>query len=119
MALTDTGNPSLSAKTALPAYKNVELTDEQNCFIENYAVRTKSKTKLGYLEAYMRYGLPSGSDNILTLHSNLKPCGTKTLRWASTNPNQQQIDKWLRYGFCPREGYEYWALDYNLSLIHI
>lgn len=50
-----------------------------------------------------------------TLHPSLNPTGTDTLRWSSSNPNEQNISKQegfnLRYAFGPAPGREWWSLD--------
>lgn len=54
------------------------------------------------------------------LHSRLNPTATDTLRWSSSNPNEQNISKkgvffgdvkTLRYLFGPAPGREWWSLD--------
>ncbi len=49
------------------------------------------------------------------LHPSLNPTGTDTLRWSSSQPNEQNISKQegfnLRYIFGPAPGREWWSLD--------
>jgi DNA polymerase I-like protein with 3'-5' exonuclease and polymerase domains len=49
------------------------------------------------------------------LHPFLNPTGTDTVRWSSSNPNEQNISKRkgfnLRYCFGPAPGREWWSVD--------
>ena len=49
------------------------------------------------------------------MHPSLNCCGTDTLRWSSSQPNEQNISKLegfnLRYAFGPAPGREWWSLD--------
>jgi len=70
------------------------------------------------MEGYIRFWLPLDSDQDTgwyRLHPSLNPTGTDTLRWSSSNPNEQNISKQegfnLRHCFGPAPGREWWSLD--------
>lgn len=54
-------------------------------------------------------------DGWFVLHPSLNQTGTDTLRWSSSNPNEQNISKRegfnLRFMFGPAPGREWWSLD--------
>jgi len=111
-----TGEPSLD-KEVIDTYLS-EL-DEKSLpykFLEALKERRKRMTALIYMEGYTRFWLPlNGHAGWYVLHPTLNPTGTDTLRWSSSNPNEQNISKQegfnLRYCFGPAPGREWWSLD--------
>jgi hypothetical protein len=68
------------------------------------------------MEGYERYWLPLGDSVVwVRLHPSLNPTGSDTLRFSSSNPNEQNISKKegfnLRYMFGPAPGREWWSCD--------
>lgn len=116
-----TGAPSLD-KGAIESYQ-ATLPDRSKAKMFITALRDKRKrdTALSYMESYERYWLPLGVYNEkreqlwYLLHPSLNSTGTDTLRWSSSNPNEQNISKQegfnLRYAFGPAPGREWWSLD--------
>jgi DNA polymerase I-like protein with 3'-5' exonuclease and polymerase domains len=84
-------------------------------FITNLLSKRKRNTAASYMESYKRFWLPHGRPAWHVLHPSLNPTGTDTLRWSSSNPNEQNISKQegfnLRYCFGPAPGREWWSLD--------
>jgi len=86
--------------------------------LKNYRQRS---TALSYMKGYTKFGLSTSQDGWFRLCPSLNPVGTKTLRWSSNNPNQQNISKKegfnLRYCFGPMPGRGWASLDYeNIEL---
>jgi len=85
-------------------------------FVRSLRAYRRRKTALGYLDSYRKFWLPMGDDpDVMVIYSSLNPTGTDTLRFASENPNQQQISKQedvnLRYVFGPAPGRVWYSLD--------
>lgn len=133
---TDSGKPSLD-KVAMGEYAPfnqrsgeprefiqgaLEIGSLRHAFIVNLGDKRKRDTALQYLDGYERFMLPlEDSDEWFVMHPSLNPTGTDTLRWSSSNPNEQNISKQegfnLRYAFGPAPGREWWSLDYqNIEL---
>jgi DNA polymerase I-like protein with 3'-5' exonuclease and polymerase domains len=117
-----TGNPTLN-KEAMGFYLSVlETRSAERYFIKSLMAKRKRETSISYMQAYERFWLDvkgKGSDWFV-LHPSLNPTGTDTLRWSSSNPNEQNISKQglyegdkntLRYLFGPLPGREWWSLD--------
>jgi len=135
-----TGDPSLNKRCK--EHYEVALDEGSPAyeFITNLGAKTKRDTALGYMASYERYWLPMSfpdgvefnvlemangkpgihtrirqSDTWFRLHPSLNATGTDTLRWSSSNPNEQNISKKegfnLRYGFGPAPGREWWSGD--------
>lgn len=91
-------------------------------FIRNLKDKRKRDTALSYMDSYERFWLPTDLNGPhKVIHPSLFITGTKTTRWSSSNPNEQNISKKegfnIRYVFGPAPGREWWALDYdNLEL---
>lgn len=90
-------------------------------FIGGLQLYRKYMTAIGFMNAYDRFGLETDDPDILLLHPSLNMVGTSTLRWSSSNPNEQNVSKQdgynLRYTFGPPPGYLWATLDYeNLEL---
>jgi DNA polymerase-1 len=117
---TDKGNPSLDKATMDQYELTLPQGSAQHEFITSLKARRKRDTALQYMEGYEKYMLQRRGSTYV-LHPNLNITGTDTLRWSSTNPNEQNISKQegfnLRYCFGPAPGREWWDLDYeNLEL---
>lgn len=142
VAKTATGNPALD-KNALDLYLvTLKEGSSQRRFIENIAEIRKRGTALGYMESYEKFCVPTEIPHWFHIHPSLNATGTSTLRFASQNPNEQQISKKgigitcpkckgvgcekcdegkvitnLRSLFGPLPGREWWSLDYqNIEL---
>lgn len=106
----------------------LSLKDEKHLeFFKNLSLNRKSNTGLSYLQSYKKFGLKTKDKKTYKLHCSLNAIGQVTLRWSSSNPNEQNISKqkmgvegseWsIRYCFGPPPGYEWWSLDYaNIEL---
>jgi DNA polymerase I-like protein with 3'-5' exonuclease and polymerase domains len=117
-----TSNPTLNA-AALAHYLDV-LPERSlaRTFIRNLLDKRKRDTAIQYMMGYRRFWLPlvdeAGTvvvDGWWVLHPSLNPTGADTLRWSSSNPNEQNISKRegfnLRRCFGPAPGREWWSLD--------
>lgn len=113
-------------------------------FIRTLLDKRKRDTDLTYMEAYRRYWVPiPGSPGYYRIYPGLNPFGTDHLRWASSNPNLQNVGKQedeceecegkggdcaacrgtgksrlsVRYCFGPAPGREWWSMDFqNIEL---
>jgi len=132
---TDSGNPSCD-KDAIDYWLDT-LPQESGGHQFLTALKTKRKkdTSLQYLRGYERFWLPwqrydscghckgvakQHEGNWFVLHPSLNPTSTDTLRWGSTNPNEQNVSKApdnegfsLRACFGPAPGREWWKADYS------
>jgi DNA polymerase I-like protein with 3'-5' exonuclease and polymerase domains len=139
---TEGGAPSLN-KNVMETYHTVlERGTKQHLFVSALNRKRKRDTAVSYLRAYERFMVSYLGDYYL-LHPNLNPTGTDTLRWSSSNPNEQNISKrgidvrcqlcqgggcvacgetgWvsrnLRHAFGPAPDREWWSCDAkNLEL---
>lgn len=117
---TKKGNPSLD-KEAIGKYVEIlpPESDEQN-FFACLQRKRKLDTATTYLNAYWRFGIPLGKET-LRLHPSYNTSKNVTLRWASYNPNSQNISKQegfnCRVPYGPGPGRKWASLDYdNLEL---
>lgn len=116
---TDSGAPSMD-KTVMDEWA-ATLDGPGLDFITTLKGKRSRDTAITYLGGYERFWrqlLSMEEDYFGTwfrLHPNLNPTGTDTLRWSSSNPNEQNISKKedfnLRYVFGPGPGREWWSLD--------
>jgi len=108
---TKKGNPSINKYQIEMWLLTLDPKNKPYHFVKNLRDYRKQKTCLTFLESYQKYQI----DWVLNCQSN--PTGTNTLRWSSSNPNNQQISKDgdynLRYCFGPSKDREWWALDYD------
>jgi DNA polymerase I-like protein with 3'-5' exonuclease and polymerase domains len=119
---TDTGNPSLD-KMAMEAYQTIlPEKSKQRLFMRNLRNKRKRDTALSYMESYVKFWKPLREDvaedlfqHWYRLFPSLNPTGTDTLRFSSSNPNEQNISKQegfnLRYMFGPAPEREWWSCD--------
>lgn len=122
-----TGKPSLN-KLVMEEYENsLPKRSKQLTFVRTLRGKRKEDTGITYMDGYKKFWLlndPQSYRQALTymgkpewfrLHPSLNPTGTDTLRWSSSNPNEQNISKQegfnLRYCFGPAPGREWWSLD--------
>ena len=117
-----TDAPSMESK-GLQDYIDTEAppNSKQKLFLERWLARSKQVTACSYMDGYERFWLPLGICNDkgeqlwYRLHPSLNSTGTDTLRWSSSNPNEQNISKKegfnLRYIFGPAPGREWWSMD--------
>ncbi len=119
---TEKGFPSLD-KEVLNHWLNSETIrkdSKQHVFIRELQSFRKRMTAVNYMKSYQRFGILL-SEDFLRLHPSLNMNGTNTLRWSSSNPNEQNISKQegfnLRYTLGPPSGYAWASFDYeNLEL---
>jgi DNA polymerase I-like protein with 3'-5' exonuclease and polymerase domains len=119
---TPAGNPSMDKEVMGHWLKELDRKDKRRHFIQGLSDYRKRKTAISYMDGYERFWIPV-KDQIdwYVLHPSLHATGTNTLRWASSNPNQQNISKKegfnLRYCFGPLPGRKWASLDYeNIEL---
>lgn len=110
-----TGEPSLD-KTVLEAYEaTLPERSKALTFIKTLKGKRSRDTALSYMEGYERYWQAMKHPDWFRLFPSLNVTGTDTLRWSSSNPNEQNISKKegfnLRYCFGPSPGREWWSLD--------
>lgn len=165
-ASKNTGKPSLDKLTLETYEATLPANSKQLTFVKALKGKRKRDTADAYLDGYERFWLPDfesqrktalekleanraiGINSVVSiqpewfiLHCSFNPTGTDTLRWASSNPNAQNIGKQkedcpnclgvgcvqcdgtgevsfnLRYAFGPAPGREWWSLDYqNIEL---
>jgi DNA polymerase I-like protein with 3'-5' exonuclease and polymerase domains len=123
---TDTGQPSLD-KGAMEHYRlTLNPRSKGFIFVDSLWQKRKRDTAISYMNSYERFWVPTGIVNDkgeqlwFLLHPSVNPTGTDTLRWSSSNPNEQNISKQgmfegdkrsIRYCFGPAPGREWWSLD--------
>lgn len=120
---TKTGKLSLAKAvrdTCLQLLETREPRGWRQLFIKNWSVKSSRDTAYSYCKSYKRFGIPLRCGSVL-LHPSLNATGSGTLRFSSSNPNEQNISKRsetnIRYAFGPAPGREWWSLDYeNLEL---
>lgn len=118
-----TDEPSLKSEVLEGYLGELDPASDQYKFVDTLIRKRGKDTKLTYLAGYQRYWVHAGG-MLYVLHPNLNPTGTDTLRWSSSNPNEQNIGKEddedglsLRDCFGPAPGREWWSMDYeNLEL---
>ena len=111
---TDKGNPSMD-KTVLEHWRaTLPERSKARLFVESLGDYRSRKTAINYMDGYEKFWFNEGADTF-RLHPSLNPTGTQTLRWSSSNPNEQNISKRegfnLRYVFGPAPGREWWSCD--------
>jgi DNA polymerase I-like protein with 3'-5' exonuclease and polymerase domains len=125
MGPLDLESNKVSHKTGAPSFdktvlEHLEVTlspkSKQLLFVRSLGAKRKRDTALSYMEGYKRYWQQlSGHAGWYILHPSLNSTGSDTLRFSSSNPNEQNISKKegfnLRYCFGPAPGREWWSLD--------
>lgn len=116
-----TGAPSLNKAVLEHLAETAPESSKERVFFNALRDKRKRDTALAYMDGYERAAIPLGNGLWLVLHPSLHMTGTWTLRFSSSNPNEQNISKQkgfnLRYLFGPAPGREWWSLDYqNIEL---
>lgn len=111
---TDGGEPSMDKKAMEEYEATLPSGSVQREFLANLSAKRKRDTAVQYIQGYRRFWLPYhervGSIGATgfpwyVLHPSLNPCGTDTLRWSSSNPNEQNISKQgMRCLYCFGDG---------------
>ena len=123
---TKAGQDSLD-KNVLEHYEaTLPLKSKPLLFVQNLRGKRSRDTAVSYLDSYETFWQPWACVQLddpatgagwYVLHPSLNPTGTDTLRWSSSNPNEQNISKKegfnLRYCFGPAPGREWWSCDAN------
>jgi len=110
-----TGEPSLDKSVLEHFEATLSRRSQQLAFVRALKAKRSRDTAMAYMEGYRKFWLPLEAKDWYILHPSLNPTGTDTLRWSSSNPNEQNISKKegfnLRYCFGPAPGREWWSLD--------
>lgn len=115
------GAPSLDQETLDRWDHELAEGSESSKFVRALKDRRKGSTVLQYLDGYARFWVPKDGNGTMVLFPRLNPTGTGTLRFSSSNPNEQNIGRQegfnIRYAFGPAPGREWWSFDYeNIEL---
>jgi len=119
---TPTGNPSLDKEVLDHFLLELRPNSAAHVFIKSLKDFRKRMTAINYMKGYEKFWLPYDEENgDFILHPSLNMTGTTTLRWSSSNPNEQNISKQegfnLRYAFGPPKEHFWASIDYeNLEL---
>lgn len=129
-----TGAPTFDKAVVDYYLSTLDEDGKQWRFVKALSDKRKRDTAVQYMAGYQKFWLPLGMENLanlakvsqkellesvewFVLHPSLNMTGTDTLRWSSSNPNEQNISKKegfnLRYAFGPAPGREWHALDYE------
>jgi len=111
---TATGQLSLTKET-IKHFSEIENDDCQR-FFSSLLKKRSTDTAINYLNGYRKFWSPvNPKRGVYVMHPNLNVTGTNTLRWSSSNPNEQNISKKgepnLRYCFGPKPGRVWFSLD--------
>jgi DNA polymerase-1 len=118
--MTPKKQPSINKDVLAEWLLTLNPNSKQYKFIEGIQIYRKRMTAINYLYSYERFWRHE-EDETYILHPSLNMCGTRTLRWSSSNPNEQNVSKQegfnLRYAFGPRKGFLWASFDYeNIEL---
>lgn len=121
---TEAGNDSMDKRELENWINTLEEGSPAHTFVKSLADFRSRTTAIQYMNSYRRFWLPAeplrktdgGWKRFwYRLHPSLNPTGTDTLRFSSSNPNEQNISKKkgfnLRYAFGPAPGREWWSCD--------
>jgi DNA polymerase I-like protein with 3'-5' exonuclease and polymerase domains len=116
--------PSLNSRCVEFYEDNLPDRSKSKVFIRRLAEKRKRDTALQAMEGYEKFWLKTGKSRVVNgveeyewyrLHPSLNITGTVTLRWSSSNPNEQSISRKkgfnIREAFGPAPGREWWSLD--------
>ncbi len=116
-----TGEPTFDSDTIDEYLTILPEKGTAAAFLGNLRNKRQRDTACSYMKSYARFWLPMGVFNSkgeqlwFRLHPTLNPTGTGTLRWSSSNPNEQNISNKkgfsLKRLFGPAPGREQWSLD--------
>lgn len=127
---TEKGNPSTDKDALVGVLQSNDEDSDVYRFVLDHVSSRKHEKALEYLTSYRRAAVDYGGiDGAVAwfLHPDVIPTATKTTRFASSNPNSQNISKGkeafikelkafdltLRKVFGPAPGREWWAFDYK------
>ncbi len=86
------GTPSLDKDTLENYLTFLQEDSDSGKFVRALAAKRKRETALSYMRGYSRYWTElEEENNWYRIHPSLNPTGTDTLRWSSSNPNQQNL----------------------------
>lgn len=113
--------PSLDSPSLYRYVDTFPPEDPRHRFSKALLERRERGTAVGYMDSYVKFWHPTDDEGFYTIHPNLNPTGSNTIRFTSANPNEQNISKKkkfnLRYCFGPPPGYEMYTWDFeNLEL---
>lgn len=113
---TDKGAASLDKKSVSTYLATLKPRSKELTFVRCLSDKRSRDTAISYLEGYKKFRVEIKEHyGWYRLHPSLNMTGTHTLRWSSSNPNEQNISKKegfnLRYCFGPAPGREWWSAD--------
>lgn len=119
---TPSGMPALSKDILAHWINTVPRKTHQHLFCRTLKIKRRYDSDIGYMEQYLRFGLPGRDRHHIVLHSSLNVTATDTLRFSSERPNEQNISKkevdedddlgrTVRYAFGPEPGREWYSMD--------
>lgn len=89
-----TDAPCLDTKNAIPFYKDtLDPRSKALRFINSLVDKRSCESAMGYMEQYLKFGIPVPTlgEDWLMLHPSGNPTGTDTLRFSFSNPNSSNI----------------------------
>lgn len=118
---TENGTPKVDKNTLEAWAFELPEKSRQGTFVRHLRRKRKRDTAVGYMDSYLRFGIKMTVEEWMRLHPSLNATGSVTLRFSSSNPNEQNISKQedgnLRKLFGPAPGREWWSIDYeNIEL---
>lgn len=124
---TGKGNPSVDKYVLDEWIATLPRQSPAYSFVRNLRAYRRRTTALSYLNSYEKFWLPlDGKDRSewMVLYPSINPTGTDTLRFSSSNPNEQQFSKQqitkldeaeggrsVRYVLGPAPNREWYSLD--------
>lgn len=125
--LTEKGNPSLDAETFETWMDTLPHNGKGRAFIGTLMKRRNLAKSLTDVATYKRFRRPTRHPGVYTLHPDINPTGSATLRYSFKNPNTANVKKpdedggpddfSMRHAFGPAPGRVWVACDYeNIEL---
>jgi DNA polymerase I-like protein with 3'-5' exonuclease and polymerase domains len=87
---TEKGNSSTDKDTLKLLLKS-DIPYKPRRYVKELLTLRAYQSALRYLKSYVRHMLPTDDPNYALLHSNINQTGTRTTRYATSSPNQQNI----------------------------
>ena len=131
---TKTGAPSLKARVVEEYLLTLPPKSDGAIFLQNLRDKRKRDTAVTYMTSYEKYWIPlesNGEPLWYRIHPSLNPTGTDTLRWSSSNPNEQNIcfdgetevlttEGWVRADTLTSEHLiaQYWASSKRIEFVN-
>lgn len=110
-----TDAPTLDKETMAHYLLTLDSRSKALAFVRNLLGKRGRDTAIAFMAAYERFWVETPCPGSYRLHPSLNPTSTNTLRWTSSNPNEQNISKRedfnVRVCFGPAPGREWWSLD--------